>query len=94
MFVMFRRDTAEQFESYGDALNARLASDETETNVSDEDGNCSTQADLEDLAARKIAVKKSGASSSETTTAVRISDSWLISSTLETSQRSIVASSR
>jgi hypothetical protein len=36
VFVTFKKDTAKQLESYGDALNARLASDETETNAEDE----------------------------------------------------------
>jgi hypothetical protein len=58
MFVMFKKDTAKQFESYGDALNARLASDETETNALDEDDGRSTQVDLEDLAAPKVAVRR------------------------------------
>lgn len=58
MFVMFKKDTAKQLESYGDALNARLASDETETNASDEGGDRSMQVDLGDLAARKVAVRR------------------------------------
>jgi hypothetical protein len=59
MFVIFRKDAAKQPESYGDALNARLASDEIGTNTSDGDGDRSTQVNHEDLAARKVAVRRS-----------------------------------
>ena len=60
VFATLKKDTAKQLESYGDALNARLASDETETNDEDEDedDDRSTQVDLEDLAARKVAVRR------------------------------------
>jgi hypothetical protein len=57
-YVRNVKNTAKQLEPYGDALNARLASDETETNASDGGDDRSTQVDLEDLAARKVAVRR------------------------------------
>jgi hypothetical protein len=56
-FRIFKEDTQKQLASYDDALNSQLASAETETNVSD-DGDGFDQAELEDRAARKLAVKR------------------------------------
>jgi hypothetical protein len=57
--AVFKGETREQFHSYDDALNARLGPDETDSHASDDDDDsCSDQAEVEDLAARKVAVNR------------------------------------
>jgi hypothetical protein len=80
MFVMFKKDTTKQLESYGDALNVRLSFGEIGANALDGGDDRSTQVDLVGLAARKVAVKRVRRLPGTTTAAkgALTSNSWLM----------------